>query len=242
MDDRPHNRNQQGVFRLSHLELSANQLAADEIQSHLVLLRGGAPFLSPSDAYLLDSWLTDGVAVSSILYAIERACEARRKRRSRIPLTLKQAKRHLKKSHEKIVKSSTIAPISHNEHPLANLALKLRSSCSTSKGSSDVNALADDLLSLKENDLDLLSRGASQLFRAFLERQWDQLPSDELEREKISAREELEGIAPHLDESSLATMIEEVVRDRLRQQYPLLCTSAVLDSLNANTSTSATRT
>ena len=108
--------------------------------------------------------------------------------------------------------------------------------------SRDIQALADDLLSLTGSNLDDLSRRASHLFRAFLERQWDQLPSDELEQEKIKAREELEGIAQHLNESSLASMIEEVVRDRLRQRYPLLCTSAVLQSLNANISNHVART
>ena len=152
---------------MSHPTPSAQQLAADEIQSHLVLLRGGAPFLSASDAHLLDSWLTNGVPVSSILYAMERACEARRKRRSRIPLTLKQAKRHLKKSRESIEKLPTISKAETTKHPLANLALKLRSSYVEGDDSRDIQALADDLLSLTGSNLDDLSRRASHLFARF---------------------------------------------------------------------------
>ena len=57
---------------------------ADEVCRHLVMIRGGAPFLSSVDADLLTRWLDEGVGVGLILRAIERAAESRRKRRSRM--------------------------------------------------------------------------------------------------------------------------------------------------------------
>src|SRR5688500_4071881 len=70
-------------------------VAAEEVRAHLCALRGGAPFLSPMDAWQLVRWLEEGVSVASILLALERAAEARRRTRSRTPLSLGAAKRHL---------------------------------------------------------------------------------------------------------------------------------------------------
>jgi hypothetical protein len=212
-------------------EQNAQQVAAEEIRCHLVLLRGGAPFLSSSDATLLQSWLETGVAVSSILHAIEAASEARRKRRSRIPLTLKQANKHLKKFNPSPTPKSFFNATASTEHPLSTLAEKLPDQGSTASQTDALLRLSEALLTLPCADLEQLSREASQLFRSFLEERWRQLPPDMLESEKQSAREELTGLAEHLTESKLAGLVEEVVRDRLRQQYPLLCSSALSDTL-----------
>ncbi|HMV67604.1 MAG TPA: hypothetical protein PKA64_12195, partial [Myxococcota bacterium] len=48
-------------------------VAAERVRRHLVAARGGAPFLSPTDADLLVGWLESGVPVPTILGAIEAA-------------------------------------------------------------------------------------------------------------------------------------------------------------------------
>ena len=63
--------------------MSSQQDAAAQIVAHLVSLRGGAPFLSSSDARLLMSWLNQGVPVPLLLHALEEAAESRRKKRLR---------------------------------------------------------------------------------------------------------------------------------------------------------------
>ena len=205
----------------------SHQIAAEEVRAHLVSMRGGAPFLSPSDAYILDSWLTEGVSIPSILYAIERAAQARRTRRSRIPLTLGQVKRHLKKSKVETEEIQKNFGYSSQEHPLAKLALKLQDNAKNSVHTVAINELGRALLAIKIAHPEEVYRSASTLFREFLERTWDRMPEADKEAEREHARRELEGVASQVGESVLATLVEEVTRDRLRSQFPLLCCSAL---------------
>lgn len=227
MDDRPHNRNQQGVFPTTMSAPKSHQIAAEEVRAHLVSMRGGAPFLSPSDAYILESWLTEGISIPSILYAIERAALARRTRRSRVPLTLGQVKRHLKKSLVETEEISGSEGYSDPAHPLAKLALKLQDDAKNTAHADALNALAQAILALEIAHPEEMYRRASTLFRKFLEETWDRLPEADRESEREHARRELGGISDQVDESVFATLIEEVTRDRLRRQFPLLCCSAL---------------
>ena len=213
------------------MDMTNQQKAAEEIRCHLVAMRGGAPFLSSSDACLLDSWLTQNVPVSSILFAIEKASEARRKRRSRVPLSLKQAKRHLRKVQEEQEQSPSSLPKTKGGHPLAKLALKLQTPTDTRGNTEQLKGLAVALLALPIEEMDSLYRDALHLFREFLVQEWDRLPSEDRERERASAHLELAGVSEHMDESTIAPLIEEVARDRLRQQYPLLCSKALWNTL-----------
>lgn len=205
----------------------SHQIAAEEVRAHLVSMRGGAPFLSPSDAYILDSWLTEGVSIPSILYAIERAALARRTRRSRVPLTLGQVKRHLKKSLVETEEIRSSSEYSAPDHPLAKLALKLQSDANNTVHATAIKDLVRALLAIEIAHPEEVYRRASTLFREFLEDTWDRLPEEDKEAEREQARHELQGVATHVDESVLATLIEEVTRDRLRSQFPLLCCSAL---------------
>ncbi|MGC6492270.1 MAG: hypothetical protein ACON5B_05455, partial [Myxococcota bacterium] len=72
------------------------QAAAETVRRHLVALRGGAPFLSPSDAHQLLTWLEEGRGVGQILVAVERAATRRTRQRIRAPLSLTHARRYLK--------------------------------------------------------------------------------------------------------------------------------------------------
>ena len=118
-------------------------------------------------------------------------------------------------------------------HPLAKLALKLRSTNKSQDLPKGLDGLADAIEDLEAETNDQLVRDALHLFREFLAQAWDQLPRDHREKVIATATQELEGLAQHMEESTLAAMIEEVARDRLRQQYPLLCSSALWETLQA---------
>jgi len=207
------------------------RLAAEEVRAHLVLLRGGAPFLSPADASLLEEWLSSGVPVSQILSALECAAEARRKRRSRRPLTLRHARRHLEKTPVSATPTLS-SPSTSSAHVLQRFAKELLQHHASRTEESGIQILSNTLLTLPDHDRDRLVREASKLFRAFLTNQWESLDRQTREDELAKAREELSGLSTHMTESALATAVSEVARDRLRQQYPLLCTTQLWNAIS----------
>lgn len=193
------------------------QEAAEDVRAHLVALRGGAPFLSPEDSRLLLEWLDMGMGVPTILRALERAAESRRKRRSRIPLALGHAKRHLGK-----VTRGSLQPLSPGlAHPLAPLAEVLRHD--------PVQApLAAELEALPAHDHEELLRDALGLVRRFLTGRWEGMSVHERSRRLDDAREDLL-LPEHPGDASLEAMIEEHARDRLRQDHPLLTAATLWD-------------
>ena len=210
----------------------SRQICAEEVRQHLVLLRGGAPFLSPADACLLDQWLSEGVGVPAILHALERASEHRRSRRTRVPLSLKHARKHLKKSLAIVdEKSEQIGRESAAEHPLAKLALNLAECECPEEQSGDLLVLSEGLVALPADDWDRLVRGALELFRRFLSEVWNGMTDLVREEELERARAELIGLAGVMTDSALAKVVEEVARDRIRRQYPLLTAEALWDTL-----------
>ena len=63
--------------------------AAEVVSRYVVMLRGGAPFLSAADGKLLLSWLDRGLSVPIILAGVDKVAERRRKsKRVRRPLSL----------------------------------------------------------------------------------------------------------------------------------------------------------
>src|SRR5690606_32445689 len=97
---------------------------AGEVRAHLVMLRGGAPFLSPADTLQLVRWFEDGVPVGAILHALDLAWEARRRKPSRVPLGLRQARRHLGARGARTAPPAASPPAAPLE-PLANAARAL---------------------------------------------------------------------------------------------------------------------
>ena len=134
----------------------------------------------------MESWLTEGISIPSILYAIERAALARRTRRSRVPLTLGQVKRHLKKSLVETEKISGSEGYSHPAHPLAKLALKLQDDAKNTAHADALNALAQAILALETPSRGNVGR--IHLFRKFLEETWDRLPEADREPERHARR------------------------------------------------------
>lgn len=74
-----------------------HQDLAETVRAYLVGLRGGAVFLSSSDARLLQRWLDDEVPLWLILEGLDKAAEKRRAKRQRTPLSLQHAKGHVNK-------------------------------------------------------------------------------------------------------------------------------------------------
>ena len=200
----------------------AHKQAAEEVRAHLVSLRGGAPFLSPRDAALLVKWLSEGVDVGTILRALERAAESRRKRKSRIPLSLMHAKRHLGKPTR-----GGLTPSPDSGHPLAALARALQTS--TDARQVRLRALGKALISLPSDDPDALVRQALAAIRTFFDEAWAHASESEREALLAEGREALGDLTEDLDDTELDAAIEAHARDCLRQAYPLLTAATIWD-------------
>lgn len=184
--------------------------AADEIREHLVAVRGGGLFLSPSDARVLVKWLDAGTSVVAIAAAIERAAEARRAKRSRVPLTLGRAAVHLGKAPYREVRVPDVTPASSHRFGVVIAAL-------IAAGKPE---LAQDFGRGEDADPDELVRRALSLVRAFLTAQWEALGADERERRLAIARADLAEL--ELSEIETERLAEEIVRDEIRKAWPML--------------------
>jgi hypothetical protein len=193
------------------------QLAAEDVRSHLCLLRGGAPFLSPQDAWTLVTWLDAGVRVPDILLALERAAEARRKSRSRFPLTLGAAKRHLGKDH----RAPDLRAPGPGEPPLGPLL----------DGVAGAEGLRDALSALRPGDEEAEVRAMAAI-RVFLDERWRGLAADDRADLEARARTELGDLLHLVDEDLGRDLVEETARDLLRQRWPRLAAAAVRSSLS----------
>ena len=195
-------------------ESVAHRDAADEIRQHLVMLRGGAPFLSSADALLLVQWLDQGVSVEAVLCALERASEARRRSRSRVPLRLGHARRHLGKVGRPAWRKP---PETERSHPLGPLLATLEVAALTDPA---VESLASTLAGLEPVPADALLRAALREIRSFLQATYAALPSEQQETLRRAAEEELGDLVDMVDAATLGSIIEETARDLFRQRYP----------------------
>jgi len=197
-------------------ELDRLQQAAEEVRSHLVVLRGGAPFLSPLDGRLLLEWLEAGIGVPAILRALEHAAARRRDKRVRAPLSLRSVRARVTKARHRVL------PVEH-EGSLATLVEALR-------GEADplVQQAAEELAGLRGSG-DELAREALAVVRRFHEDAWAQADRDSL---IALATDELQDLRGKLDDKQWTAALEEVARDKLRARQPLLSATAIWDSLS----------
>ena len=198
---------------------------ADEVCRHLVMIRGGAPFLSSGDSDLLTQWLDDGVGVSLILCAIERAAEVRRKRRSRVPLTLAHARRHLGRPRKRARKAVLEDAGSTVDAWLQNLESHAESRAHRVA----FRALIDRLRALPRSDGEAWVRESSVQVRSFLDGVWQASTDQERAEHYQRARLELGDLLVGLDLDTSEAILEETVRDRVRASYPWLTTSVLCD-------------
>ena len=190
-----------------------SDLAVDQVVRHLVMLRGGGAFLSSRDALQLVTWLDEGHPVDAILDALDRAAEARRARRSRVPLALKHAKRHLERT-------ATVVP---PQHPLLETMSMV---AAADEHREAMLRLRGRLMRLLEDRTVQPAQGVEAM-RAFFEDAWSGLGSAKRDALLFDAKQNLGDLLTGLDASTCSTLLEETARSRLRAGYPWLTVAAV---------------
>jgi hypothetical protein len=180
---------------------------AETVRAYLVGLRGGAFFLSSSDARLLQRWIEDQVPVWLILEGLDKAAEKRRAKRQRTPLSLQHAKAHVKKG---LVRSE------HRVNALPGLAEEL-----AAKADPELSRLAETLKTATPE------AGVAAM-TAFHETRWedaDQAPW------LARAEAELDALKSVLSPDRFRELVHETARDLMRQSTPELCASRAWDTV-----------
>ena len=238
--------------------LEARSEEAEEVRAFLVMLRGGAPFLSGADGRLLVEWLDAGVKPTTILLALEAAAARRMKRAARTRLSLSACKGELKRlltRSEAILPPSARIPEPAPERSSAgapSMAWPALTSLASEIGAMSVpvalSRARDALVSTLEQlglgrgvdgaplasdpSGEVVARAAIGACRAFHEVAWS---AAEGERQDLmdAARRDLSSLAEVLPEEAFLAAAEEVARDRLRARTPLVSASVVWDRLIA---------
>lgn len=151
--------------------------------------------------------------------AIERAAEARRQRRSRRPLTLRHAKRHLGKVPP-LKDTSTLG----STPPLHALAESLRGQAEHDPRGAALSDLAGAMEGLTGTPQAVVA-AAMQLVTAFFIAAWDALDPEERQI-RLDEALELLGLDGLTDATRLA-LAEECARDDLRRGYPTLTVATI---------------
>lgn len=203
--------------------------AAEVIREHLVAHRGGAVFLSSSDALRLIDWLDREIPIPDILRAIERAADNRAKKRSRVPLGLGHVGRHLGKPTKGVFKARGAPVVAAHETGLAPL---VRLICERAPGDAledRLRALADELAALPEGPK--LAEQAMIRVRAFHEAVFDGLTEARRSELRQAARDAVADLAHLMQERELVPLIEEAARYEARRGYLWLSAASVWDLL-----------
>ncbi|MAA79820.1 MAG: hypothetical protein CL916_11220 [Deltaproteobacteria bacterium] len=209
-----------------------HQEKAEEIRAYLVHVRGGAPFLSGADCRLLTTWLDDDISILAITTAIDRVAEKRRAKRVRSRLSLNNCKGTLKKVLGKKTKpNKNLKPIVHiglhglaqriQEIPLSEVLLSYQ------------NTLVENLTKLSQENIPIQEKAekAIGLCRVFHEKVWES-HIDQHEDLRVKAEKELESLRPLLGMQHWREMVEEVMRDKIRSQYPLISAQSIWNAIN----------
>ncbi|TNE86861.1 MAG: hypothetical protein EP330_19825 [Deltaproteobacteria bacterium] len=204
--------------------LTRRQRDAEEIRAHLVSLRGGAPFLSSNDGMLLEDWLDRGVSVGAILSALERCADSRRKKASRLPLTLSAAKRHLGKPGTAVRRVIEERP--QRGHRLLPLIARVQE-----LGGPGANALADGLLAVPTQDAEHALRASLACVRTFVEVRWNALDTPEREARVATYLQLLELDPDEPASAGYATALG-LARDSLRRDWPWLNAATISELLS----------
>ena len=205
---------------------------AEEIRAYLVHVRGGAPFLSGADCRLLTTWLDQNISVLAITTAIDRVAEKRRAKRTRSRMTLTSCKATL--NHVLGKKSATpkeLKPIIHIG--LNGLSEKIALLPISSRFAEHKRELVRALTLLAQEDIDLNTQAekAIQCCRLFHEQIWNS-SQEEHESLREEAEKELESLRALLGLPHWREMVEEVMRDKLRAQYPIISAQSIWNAIN----------
>lgn len=207
----------------------ARQDAAEQVRAHLVSLRGGAPFFSSADGQLLLRWLDEEVPVPRICMALERAADARRKRPSRIPLSLSHAKRHLAKvSSGRLsalpdeIDSGELSSQDEDVHPFTPLCMLLNKHASDQPS---FGILASALAELATDEF--LVDNALELLRTCYGGLWTELTETDRRTRIQHAIEALGDLPSGMDESVVMAAAEEHARLQHLGQWPWLSSNTL---------------
>lgn len=191
---------------------------AERVRRHLVALRGGAPFLSPEDAERLLGWLEAGRPVATVLAALEAAAEARHRKRSRAPLSLR---------HVKLTRPAG-APLLVREVPGDAVPNALRARLAGLAGGASVAAVGRAALAAlgaarrAEDAVDIASK--------FWEDAWAALGDDGRSVWRKEAALALADVLDALDEGTRDVVLEEHARATWRATMPELSMNAWLEA------------
>ena len=218
----------------------SHQESAEHIRAYLVGIRGGAPFLSGADCRLLVDWLDDEVPMPAILCAIDRVSLRRRSKRVRTRLSLNSCKGELNKVLSKgkgLPAFDTEATNNEESPPLNGLALlshKIISSLNKDKKfvkEQIILAEAIQKISTDDRDHQSIATDAIQLITTFHIDIWQRsIAKHELFTQE--AEEELSDLQSLLSAIRWQEAVDEVARDRLRAQFPLLTAQMIWNALN----------
>jgi len=202
---------------------------AEEVRAYVVATRGGAPFLSAADGRLLVGWLESGISVARILAAVDDVAEKRRKKRTRGRLTLSACKRSIEG------KSAQTRP--NTPTPSASLSVyitALREMTVHSGLENDHQRLINRIETIDSSlGPEHLATEAVVAVRHFQEAAWARA-QPHLESIRQEAAQELTALQGVLTPQAMATAIEEVCRDIVRRQTPLVSASAVWDRVTTS--------
>ena len=215
-----------------------HQDSAERIRSYLVGIRGGAPFLSGADCRLLVLWLDDQVPEPVILSAIDRVSLRRRAKRVRTRLSLNSCKGEVNK-----ILNKTPLPIeepkkTQDQHSQSNglTALLKKINASLQLNKQFINeqrslVFALQPLTTDQRNIQAIAGDAIELITLFHQQVWDE-SLDQHELLTQQAEEELSDLQSLLPPIRWQEAVEEVARDRLRSQFPLLSAQMIWNSLN----------
>ncbi|MBM75656.1 MAG: hypothetical protein CMK59_09665 [Proteobacteria bacterium] len=215
--------------------------SAEHVRSYLVCVRGGAPFLSGVDGALLVEWLDEDIKASIICAAIDKVALRRRKKRVRTRLNLRSCRGELNKLRKK---QKPIEPQTTNTFPLFRKIQEFllmhpfhRDLSSQTKSLQKKLTAAEKKLSTIQNaqQLESIAKTVINAIRSFHDALWE-LSSEQHEQLRQSAEEELSSLRNLLGPTQWRDAVEEVMRDSLRAQYPLLTAEAVWNALNSRVS------
>lgn len=202
---------------------------AEEVRAYVVAARGGAPFLSAADGRLLVSWLESGVSVARILAAVDEVAERRRKKRTRGRLTLSACKRSIEG------KGAQLRPKAAPPNAtLGSYVASLREMTVSPALEDDRQRLIRRIEAIDGGQgAEHLATEAVAAVRLFQEAAWARAQGD-IDSLRQDATQELSALQAVLTPQAMATAIEEVCRDIVRRQTPLVSASAVWDRVSSS--------
>ena len=209
-----------------------HQATAERIRQFLVCVRGGALFLSPSDSERLTVWLEDGVSEAAILLAIERAAKARAKKRSKLPLTLGTASRHIGKRSKSFSLPTPSCSSSENKHPLLPVAREIKRQAPSSPLGKKMVLLADELLLLDANKEDVVGE-ATSLISSLFKDAVKNLPTDHRKALYKRGRDQLGDLNLLVDEAIYTAALEERVLAILWEEHPYLSVATIFEQVSS---------